>query len=233
MRHSVLLFAAIIATAAPAVAQVTVDLRALDALPKSRHEPPKASPATKRAAPAPATAAPVAAATPVTPPSPKAPAADLPPKTPPAVAELPPVAAPAASQQPPPPAPPISESAATAAEPATAGLRLIFSTGKADLSPGSAEAIKELVESGPSGESATFNVVAFSAATPDDPSVARRLSLSRALAVRSALMADGVASSRIYVRALGSQSGDGPADRVDVGLLGANAPSTGQTGKPK
>ena len=36
-------------------------------------------------------------------------------------------------------------------------------------------------------------------------------------------MADGVPSSRIYVRALGGQAGDGPADRADVSVLGGNA----------
>jgi hypothetical protein len=72
--------------------------------------------------------------------------------------------------------------------------------------------------------------VAYAAGTPEDPSTARRLSLARALAVRSALIADGVSSTRIYVRALGAQpggalAGDAPADRVDLSVLGANAPS--------
>ena len=44
----------------------------------------------------------------------------------------------------------------------------------------------------PSGGNTSFNVVAYAAGTPEDPSTARRLSLSRALAVRSALIADGV-----------------------------------------
>ncbi len=43
------------------------------------------------------------------------------------------------------------------------------------------------------------------------------------MAVRSALMSDGVASSRIYVKALGEAYGNGPADRVDIDVLGANA----------
>jgi hypothetical protein len=50
--------------------------------------------------------------------------------------------------------------------------------------------------------------------------VARRSSLARGLAVRGALIADGVSSTRIYVRALGSAAGGGPADRVDVTILG-------------
>ena len=65
--------------------------------------------------------------------------------------------------------------------------------------------------------------MAYAAGTPEDPSTARRLSLSRALAVRSALMADGVTSSRIYVRALGATGGDEAPDRVDLAVMGGNA----------
>jgi hypothetical protein len=43
------------------------------------------------------------------------------------------------------------------------------------------------------------------------------------MAVRSALVADGVPSARIFVRALGEQYGDGPPDRVDIAV---NAPSS-------
>lgn len=46
------------------------------------------------------------------------------------------------------------------------------------------------------------------------------------MAVRSALVADGVASARIFVRALGAQYGDGPPDRVDVSIEGASNQAT-------
>ena len=45
---------------------------------------------------------------------------------------------------------------------------------------------------------------------------ARRLSLSRALQVRSYLIDQGVRSTRIDVRALGANVPSGPADRVDI-----------------
>jgi hypothetical protein len=45
------------------------------------------------------------------------------------------------------------------------------------------------------------------------------------LAVRSALIADGVSSARIYVRALGATGGADAPDRVDVTVLGGNAPA--------
>jgi outer membrane protein OmpA-like peptidoglycan-associated protein len=98
-----------------------------------------------------------------------------------------------------------------------------FGAGQSDLSPSSAAAIKELVTSAPPGANTSFNIAGYAAGTPEDPSTARRLSLSRALAVRSALMADGVSSTRIYVRALGATSGDEPPDRVDLAVLGSNA----------
>jgi hypothetical protein len=96
------------------------------------------------------------------------------------------------------------------------GIRLDFATGEADLTQATADAVK-----------------ALAAGVPEDPSTARRLSLSRALAVRSALIAYGVPSERIYVHALGAQGmqgGDGPADRVDVMVMGANAAAPHDTG---
>ena len=45
---------------------------------------------------------------------------------------------------------------------------------------------------------------------------ARRLSLTRALAVRTFLVDQGVPANRIYLRPLGSQREDGPPDRVDI-----------------
>ena len=45
---------------------------------------------------------------------------------------------------------------------------------------------------------------------------ARRLSLSRALVIRSFLVDRGVPVDRIYLRPLGSEVEDGPPDRVDI-----------------
>jgi outer membrane protein OmpA-like peptidoglycan-associated protein len=124
---------------------------------------------------------------------------------------------------PPPPPPPVSEKAATTAAPTTAGLRLTFAPEQSDLSPASIDSVKQLTASVPRGDETTFNVQAYAPGKPDDPSTARRISLSRAMAVRSALVAEGVPSARIFVRALGEQYGDGPPDRVDIGV---NAPSS-------
>jgi outer membrane protein OmpA-like peptidoglycan-associated protein len=123
----------------------------------------------------------------------------------------------------PPPPPPISPQATTAAAPTPAGLRLTFAEGQSDLSPDSAASIKQFAAAAPTAASATFNVQAYAPGAKDDPSSARRLSLARAMAVRSALVADGVASARIFVRALGAQYGSGPPDRVDIDIMGDNA----------
>ena len=173
----------------------------------------------------------VATTTPASPPPPAPPAATLPTSAPPTIT-LPPVAPPTDAPAPPPP-PPVSASAATNASSLGNGLRLTFRTGEIELNPASIAAIDGIAQGVQSHADSSVNVVAYAAATPDDPSTARRLSLSLALAVRSALIADGVNSSRIYVRALGgSETGGGPDDRVDVTLLGANA-STGSTTKPE
>lgn len=248
MRRVLFLFAVLFSASAPAFAQVTVDLRALDALPGSNSptaERPQPSPAPKRVTTArprqpPAEEAIATPPPPIPPPNPAAsppptqaapPAATLPTAAPPVVALAPIVTPPPATPAAPPPAPPISPTAATAAVPNGAGLRVTFGSGQSDLSPASATAIQDLVKGAPPGDSTTYNVIAYAAGTPEDPSTARRLSLTRALAVRSELMADGIGSSRIYLRALGATEGDETPDRVEVSVMGGNAPASAQSGE--
>ena len=66
---------------------------------------------------------------------------------------------------------------------------------------------------------ARLQLKAFASTNGDNISRARRLSLSRALAVRSFLIEQGLRSTRIDVRALGIARDGGAADRVDVVLL--------------
>jgi outer membrane protein OmpA-like peptidoglycan-associated protein len=129
-------------------------------------------------------------------------------------------APPAAGSAPPPP--PVSDKAVTNATPTTAGLRVTFASGQSDLSPESVASIKQLATTTAASDATNFNVIAYAPGSPDDPSTARRVSLSRAMAVRSALVANGVSSARIYVRAMGAQYGDGPPDRVDVNVQGGS-----------
>jgi outer membrane protein OmpA-like peptidoglycan-associated protein len=248
MRRIWLLLPLLTCASATAFAQVTVDLHALDGLPGSNAQPSKPAqrlPAPRRVttakpkAPAPeeATATPPAATpTPVSPNQPAGtavtpPAATLPTGAPPDVA-LAPIAPPPPEPQgaaPPPPA--ISQTSVSAATPNATGLQVTFGSGQSDLSPSSATALENLVKTTQTSDGTSFNVVAYAAGTPGDPSTARRLSLSRALVVRGALISSGISSSHIYVRALGASEGDQTPDRVDVAVLGANAPSAEKSAK--
>ena len=58
--------------------------------------------------------------------------------------------------------------------------------------------------------------MAYASIDGKSESQARRLSLSRALAVRSRLIGAGIRSTRIDVRALGSRVNGGKANRVDL-----------------
>jgi outer membrane protein OmpA-like peptidoglycan-associated protein len=122
----------------------------------------------------------------------------------------------------------VSADAPTSIAPLPGGMRVVFGAGRADLNPASEASVRALVHGGgtvaaaPDGSS--FTITSFAAGTPEDPSTPRRLSLSRALTLRSVLISQGVASVRIYVRALGPTStgfADGPADRADI-IVAAN-----------
>ena len=100
---------------------------------------------------------------------------------------------------------------------------MTFGAGRSDLNPVTEPALRSFARTVKADDRATVNVVATAAGSPEDASTPRRLSLSRAMAARSVLMAEGVASTRIYVRALGAGGPDGPADRVD--LVASTAPA--------
>ncbi len=220
MRAFFTIIACLLLLTLPVRAQVTVNPGALDAL-----GPKPAAPAAPAAKPAPKPAAKPATPAPATPAAPALPA--LAPAPPPNVALPPPIAVPTRPAPPPQPAP-ISADAASRTERLNAGLRVIFGTGRSDITPDTDAAIRALVKGGPgtapAAPNAAFTVTSFAAGDAQDPSTPRRLSLSRALAVRSVLMGQGIASTRIYVRALGPSSpgyGDGPSDRADI-VVGPN-----------
>lgn len=70
-------------------------------------------------------------------------------------------------------------------------------------------------------ENLRLTVVAYASGSADQPSTARRLSLARALAVRSYLIEQGIDNLRINVQAEGSRNAGGQPDRVDLQLLQA------------
>ncbi len=204
-RGAFLLFCSLVL---PARAEVTINPQALDPQPAPPASTPTPAP-PKRLPSHPAPPRNAAA----TPPAPRKPPLVVPPAPPP-VAVLqplspPPPAHPVAA---PDPAPVVAE-AKGEAKPIIDGIRVTFGSGSFDLNATTNAALRKVAKDAPTG---IFNVVAFSAGVADDPSTPRRLSLSRALAARSLLIAEGIPSTRIYVRALGANVGDGPPDRVDV-----------------
>ena len=99
------------------------------------------------------------------------------------------------------------------------GLRLLFDNGSAKLSDDARSNLQSLTAKLGADETLQVQLVAYAAGTAETSSQARRLSLSRALAVRSFLIDKGVRSTRMDIRALGNKAKDGPADRVDVVLV--------------
>jgi len=205
-----------------ALAQATVDPRALQPLQPRAAETPSArpAPATDRKPPArtPAKPAPVKpVAKPVVKPVPK-PALVVPPAPPVTPAVPPPIAVPVRPVPPPSPVPVVENAPGTVAA-IPGGQRITFGATGSDLNPATEAAIRATAHTAPAGPNASFTVSAFAAGTPEDASTARRLSLSRALAVRGVLIAEGIPSVRIYVKALGTTTpafADGPPDRVDI-----------------
>jgi outer membrane protein OmpA-like peptidoglycan-associated protein len=195
------------------------------AAPTPAPPPPAAAAAPPSAAPppAPATPPPPAATAslprPATPPPPPATVAPAPP--PPAAAAPPPPTPPPAAppQAAPPPAPAAPPPAVTPVVATAAGaqtLRLGFTGAETELNAAARQRVLGFAGSIPEDEQVRITVNAYAGGDPSDPSRARRTSLSRALAVRAALMEGGIRSTRIDVRALGLAAADGPADRVDI-----------------
>jgi len=184
--------------------------RAAPARPKvAKRPPPKprvTAPAVPKVVPPPP---PMVAAVP------KAPVAPPPPPAPPA----PPVAAPAT----PPATGAAAASAALTSRPAPTGalkpgqqFRLGFDSGSAAISDGTETQLEGLAKSMKQDGNLRLQLLAYAGGGAQTPSQARRLSLSRALAVRSKLIEKGIRSTRIDVRALGNKSEGGPPDRVDI-----------------
>jgi outer membrane protein OmpA-like peptidoglycan-associated protein len=134
---------------------------------------------------------------------------------------------PQAVAEPEPPVEPEPEATAVASAPTgvpdltRAGVlySLPFPAGETTLRPEAAAALDALVAAMAADATARVQLVAYAGAGASGGSAARRLSLSRALAVRAYLIERGVRSTRIDVRALGAKSDGGPPDRVDVVAL--------------
>jgi outer membrane protein OmpA-like peptidoglycan-associated protein len=144
-----------------------------------------------------------------------------------------PAAAPLAEAESEPPPPPAeSLTSGPAVEPQTAALppaaalaeqiRVLFRDGSAELSDDAKHRLSAVATALQENTTVRIQLLAYAKASSEGASRARRLSLSRALAVRAYLIEQGVRSTRMDVRALGDKIGDGPADRVDIRPQTAN-----------
>ncbi|RMD64237.1 MAG: OmpA family protein, partial [Alphaproteobacteria bacterium] len=93
---------------------------------------------------------------------------------------------------------------------------VLFAQGSAELTDEARTQLAALARRLAEDESIRVQLLAYAKDTGGGTSRARRLSLSRALAVRSFLIERGIRSTRMDVRALGDKAADGPPDRVDI-----------------
>ncbi len=175
--------------------------------------PPPAAPApTKKAEPAPAPkpeAVPSPALTPPPPPVIAETAAKA--EKTPAVAAASPKAEPTAEEKAalPPAGAPLAPGRA---------MQIVFKPSASKL-PGTAKAdLKTLAARLKEKPNLRLQLMAYAGGESLSAGKARRLSLSRALSVRSYLIANGVRSTRIDVRALGNKLAEEPFNRVDVNV---------------
>jgi outer membrane protein OmpA-like peptidoglycan-associated protein len=204
------------ATAAPAPSVTAAIPPATPAPTPTAAASPSADSAPPTPPPSEAKAAPAAAkpATPtVAPPSP------VPSASPSPTAETAMAASPSVPPAPPVAATPVAAPAAVAAAAPGGPTRVLFAAGAADLPDSAKPALDALVQRLSSNDEVRLQLVAHASGSDDQANEARRISLQRALAVRSYLIEHGIASTRMDVRALGNRSDGGtsdPLDRVDV-----------------
>jgi outer membrane protein OmpA-like peptidoglycan-associated protein len=99
---------------------------------------------------------------------------------------------------------------------ASTSTRIGFSAGSAKLNSDASARLQDVSASLKKNGALRIQLLSYAGAKDGSTSQARRLSLSRALAARSYLIAKGIRSTSIDVRALGNQSGNGPTDRIDI-----------------
>lgn len=103
------------------------------------------------------------------------------------------------------------------------GVRVLFGQDKADVSPATFDALKAAARRLAARPDLRVTLLSYAPGKTDDYSMPRRVALARALVVRSILINGGVATTRIYPRAIGvPPAGDSsPPDRLDVIAEGA------------
>ena len=95
-------------------------------------------------------------------------------------------------------------------------VQVLFSQDEAALSGPAKLALESVAQTMLANESSEVQLFAYAGQTNIDATQARRLSLSRAMAVRAYLIGKGVRPARMQVRALGNKTTGGSPDRVDI-----------------
>lgn len=152
------------------------------------------------------------------PPPPVSPSADTAKQAPAAPAQQP--AAPAAptpqANDAAPPAP--STQTASRGDPAVqvSEVQVLFNSSEAGLSGPAKTSLESVAQAMLEDDTSIVQLFAYAGQENIDATQARRLSLSRAMAVRAFLIGKGVRPARMQVRALGNKTTSGSPDRVDV-----------------
>ena len=157
-----------------------------------------------------------------------APTAESAPKAPPPVPVVKPMPKVAETEAPEAPPVPKSQNAAApqqaalppAAETIAPGqaLRITFGADKTKLPDAAKAGLIALAEKMKGQEEMRLQLMAYAGGPSLSSSLARRMSLSRALSIRSFLIESGVRSTRIDVRALGNKTKEEPINRVDLNV---------------
>jgi outer membrane protein OmpA-like peptidoglycan-associated protein len=172
---------------------------------------PSLAPVAAPTAPPPPASVPLAAAPVAIAPQGKAPAAQTSAPPPAATRAAAPAPAPAAQ------APPRAPQAEPAFVPAgRTAARVGFLAGSSDLPENAKTQLKAVADQMNRDGEMRVQLLAYAGPREDTASQTRRLSLFRALAVRSYLIEQGIRSTRMDVRAMGNKFDEEPADRVDV-----------------
>jgi outer membrane protein OmpA-like peptidoglycan-associated protein len=79
--------------------------------------------------------------------------------------------------------------------------------------------LQKIIHTMGADDSLRIQLIAYASRPGGSPSKARRLSLSRALSIRSLLINNGIDSDKMSIKALGNRIGTGPSNRVDIVLL--------------
>jgi len=119
-----------------------------------------------------------------------------------------------------PPRPVVPAAPLPADIPAGTEFRVVFPDDTAQtLSPADTRLLSGIAARLQQDENTRLEVLGYASGTPETNRESRRVSLERALAVRSYLIDQGVRRTRIDVRALGQTAPQSPADRVDLLLV--------------